>query len=738
MGESRRRLNVLGVRRPWFNMHSAKLKRRSRFSLARRYTSPSSHGKTEDASISVLSTKSLSGRDDSASKKALEEVFPTFVENKPNHDTYKKKRLKAFRNPTNKKGREYVQQLNAGKNHMKSDHFSLDERQKSERIDQNTDYSGTKTGANPSLHPLRKRVDHWTLVYFETIHSLLGAETKMEDDERMALIEKALEETHGKECELACDKSCSRVLELLISLSGPEQIASFLHRLSPSFYVVSTDPAGSHVAEAVLKCAALILQGHASDGVCKTLEQAFIIVCQVVGDNIVEAMTNSYGSHVLRSLLCVLSSFPLELTQKRSRGGGLSSRVSLSQETAKRVKQDDVIFPHLLQLLIGRILDSVKMIGPELCMDAFAGPVLQITLRVLAEDISRITMACCVLLGCKNKAGGEGDTLLDKSNLENIQKLTLNDFGSHLVEVMLEVAPDDIYQIMLKQAFMPHLLEYALHPYANFVVQALIGSIRKQDQVVLLLSNLKPSFWKLMEQKRSGILLSLLKACKQYQCSEQEVCSSLAKALNSDGLKSPLLILRLLFLESYMASGGSKEWRPNLNGQKMSVLGCAMLQLIFSFPMECSQLYWLSLLNIKPEEILATVKDLGGCHVIESFLSSKVPLKHKNLLIGKLKGHFVELANSTSSSFTLERCFSIGSVDLKEAIVSELVSIQVDLAKCKHGPHLAKSFDIAGYSKDPDHWRKRIIRKEGALKAFADVFDLTSPKGKKRVAGSEL
>ncbi|MCO5573011.1 hypothetical protein L7F22_026775 [Adiantum nelumboides] len=215
------------------------------------------------------------------------------------------------------------------------------------------------------------------------------------------------------------------------------------------------------------------------------------------------------------------------------------------------------------------------------------------------------------------------------------------------------------------------------------------------ERVALLLSELKPNFWTLIKGKRAGIITSILKACKKYQSSEQEVCSALAKALNMDAALSSCLVSRLLFLEGYASSNGSKNWKP-LFKERMSVLGCAMLQLIFSFPTECNQLFWLSLVNMEPAEILGTIKDPGGCHVVESFLSSEIPSKHKNRLVSKLKGHFAELASQMSSAFTLEKCFRVGTVDLKEAIVSELVPMQNDLAKSKHGPHYIKKFDLIG------------------------------------------
>lgn len=578
--------------------------------------------------------------------------------------------------------------------------------------------------ANVARHPGRKRVDAETLQYFGEIASLLSSGGQLEGEERATLVDNALEETLGKECELACEKSCSRVLEMLILSSNAAQIASLLHRLSPSFSLVSNDAAGSHVVEALLKAAALVLRDADAEAAWfKTLNQAFTLICQVLGESITDTVSNCYGSHVVRSLLSVLSGVTFETSRKGREGGGLSGRLSVVQNPADIPKQGDVIFPQLLHLLIGRILEAGKGNILQLCTDPFASPVLQAMLKTVARDASTVTKALLILLGCNNEEFVEDERTSEQVPLRNLRQLMLDSSGSHLVEVMLEVAPDGIYSEMFRQILTPHLTEYALHQSANFVVQALIVSLRNHNQVDLLLAELKTKFWSLIKGARSGIITSILKACKKFRSNEQEVCRSLVKALTLEAASSSCLTPRLLFLENYGRSNGSKDWMPVFGG-KMSVLGCAILQLIFSYPEECNQQFWLSLAGMESAEILATIKDSGGCHVVESFLSSGAPLKQKNRLIAKLKGHFAELASQMNSSFTLEKCFSVAKIDMKEAIASELAVIQTDLAKSKHGPHLIRKFDLMGYSKMPDRWRTRMIANEGTLKAFADVFNI--------------
>ena len=120
--------------------------------------------------------------------------------------------------------------------------------------------------------------------YFLEISSLLGTQSSVDDtEERATLIANALEETQGKEVELSCEKACSRVLEMLIHECNANQLASFLHRASLKFPIISMDASGSHVAETLLKAAALLLHDYDEEAAWfKTLKEGLNLICRVI------------------------------------------------------------------------------------------------------------------------------------------------------------------------------------------------------------------------------------------------------------------------------------------------------------------------------------------------------------------------------------------------------------------------------------------------------------------------
>lgn len=66
--------------------------------------------------------------------------------------------------------------------------------------------------------------------------------------------------------------------------------------------------------------------------------------------------------------------------------------------------------------------------------------------------------------------------------------------SSHLLEVIIEVIPDDIYNDLLNEVFKDSLFIISTHHCGNFIVQALISSARTDNQLDLIWQELGPMF----------------------------------------------------------------------------------------------------------------------------------------------------------------------------------------------------------------------------------------------------
>ncbi|KAG4199356.1 hypothetical protein ERO13_A05G141800v2 [Gossypium hirsutum] len=576
---------------------------------------------------------------------------------------------------------------------------------------------------------IRKQVEPETAKYFSEIANLFESQG-VDVEERSVICGNALEEARGKEFELATDYIISNTLQTLLDGCNLDNLCSFLRGCANIFPAIAMDRSGSHVAETAFKS----LARHVQDTEAYTIiEDTLKMICKVIVVNPLDLICNCYGSHVLRSLLCLCKGVPLDSPEfhgaKRSKvlAERLNLKVShLDGNDSQHLQQG---FPSLLKFLVSGMMNCTKEDMKTLQVDQYSSLVLQTALKLLAGNDQELLHIIPVLLGCnkENLAEGKFDMIVAGETVESMKEPAF----SHLMEVILEVAPESLYNDMLTKLLKNSLFELSSHPCGNFVVQALISHARTKDQMELIWEELGLKFADLFGMGRSGVIASLIAACQRLQTHEYKCCEALATAVGSKNETSKFIVPRILFLESYFSYEDKSSWSwPG--GAKMHVMGSLILQAIFKFQSEWIQPYILSITSMDAEHVLEAAQDARGARVIEAFLASDASTKQKRRLVVKLRGHFGELAINLSGSFTVERCFNAGNLSLREAIASELLAVRTELSKTKQGPHLLRTLDIDRYATKPDQWRSKQASKQSAYNEFFVAFGYSESKSTKR------
>lgn len=124
-----------------------------------------------------------------------------------------------------------------------------------------------------SLIDCRKQIDPETTTYFSEIANRLESE-EVELEERSLICANALEETRGKEFEIATDYILSHTLETILQGSDVDSLCAFLKTCANDFPSIATDQSGSHVAQTAINSLALHLQDP-------LVEDALTIICKV-------------------------------------------------------------------------------------------------------------------------------------------------------------------------------------------------------------------------------------------------------------------------------------------------------------------------------------------------------------------------------------------------------------------------------------------------------------------------
>ncbi|ONK65403.1 uncharacterized protein A4U43_C07F36740 [Asparagus officinalis] len=570
---------------------------------------------------------------------------------------------------------------------------------------------------------LRKRVDPETAKYFTEIARLFES-NEVDLEERSAICGNALEESRGKEVELATDMIISHTLQILVEGCDLEQLCAFLRSCAKDFPSIAMDKFGSHVAEAALSSLAKHLQ---DEGSISMIEDTLNKLCQMVVTDTIRIMCCSYGSHVLRSLLCLCKGVPVDISKEfhvTKPSAILSERLNFAsaQQSGHNTENFQHCFTAVFNFLVREMLKCAKDEIATLRVDKYSSFVLQTILKLLVGDDRELLHAILTIIGCEENDTAEG-MFIEAERKKHVIALLEDTSFSHLFEVVIKVAPASVYDKFLNELFKGSLFEISSLHCGNFVVQALVSSAKTKDEVALIWEELGSKLEELLEIGKPGVVASVLATCQRLQINIHECCQALAAAVSSKSESTSCIVPHLLFLESYFRQKSHWTWPF---GDKMHTLGCLMLQTVFRCSKKFIQSYSTSISSMDIDHILETAKDAGGCRVLESFFCSEASPKHKFEVITKLQGNFAELAMHPSSSFTVEKCFTASDVPLKETIASELVAVQSDLSKTKHGPYLLKKLDIDGFASRPEQWKRSQASKETIYKEFQATFGSNS------------
>ncbi|KAI3455681.1 hypothetical protein Pfo_012344 [Paulownia fortunei] len=580
-------------------------------------------------------------------------------------------------------------------------------------------FAKDKTASVSQASFVRKQVDPETAKYFSEIANVIEG-TEVDLEERSVICGNALEEARGKEIELATDYIISHTMQTLLDGCSVDHLCAFLQSCAKRFSHVSMDRSGSHVAETALKSLARHL---ADDENLSLIEETLSALCQAIVVNPVDIMCNCYGSHVLRRLLCLCKGVPIDSVEFHITKPSvvLAERLNLrSSQLDGHESQQNQPFPDQLKFLISEMLNPLRADMAILQVNQYSSLVLQTALKLLAGQEEELLRLIPVLLGCRTDNALEGN-FIEVRAVKKVLHLVEENAFSHLMEVILAVAPDSLYNEIFAKGFKDSLFRMSSHPSGNFVVQALVSHARSQEHIKLIFEELGSKFRNLLEMGRSGVVAALIAASQRLEIHEHKCCQALADAVCLMNESSACIVPRILFLDNYFYSDDKANWNwPN--GVKMHVLGSLMLQTVFRFPREFIQAYITSITSLEDKHVLEASKDPSGARVIEAFLISNASPKQKHKLVIKLRGHFGELSVLPSGSFTVEKCFSTSNMSLRETIVSELLPFQTELSKTKQGPYLLKKLDVVGFAERPDQWRSRQTSKQSAYKDFYAAF----------------
>ncbi|KAJ3340573.1 Nucleolar protein 9 [Kappamyces sp. JEL0680] len=574
-------------------------------------------------------------------------------------------------------------------------------------------------------------LDQETRNYFVEIEKKLQTlDTDFEDSQDQYLfIENVYREVKGKEILIASDYEGSRILERLFKASFDFQVREFAVALAGRLFA-------SHVCQTILTIASDIVerevQGFSSvpksddgdgpsepEGLPSMQDIVLLIVDELYqtgstdsdtaldGTNSTETpapsvwrelMVHPHASHVLRTLLNLLSGSKLveaQIRSKKSVAYNMNHKTG-ALDTTKKNRLVPASFSAKLKTLVESIafeLDDVK----SLATHPIANPVLQLLVCLPHYSDSLVK------------------TLFDFKSpqaAEFIKHLIQDKVGSHLMEKLVEHSSADVYRALYKGFFKTRWLELCAHPISNFVVQSVIGHCHKESQFEEILDTLAPHFEELLfgAAARSGIVVKIVETAIQYPQQQKKCVDALLTAFHAvESERRPDLANLVLNLRTW------DSFQERIFVHKPHTNGSLILQHVLHYVAEQSRVFSDSILGMDRTQLELWISDPGASRILEALLASPTaPNKTKRALVEIFLGGFAKLSCDKYASHFVDKCWTASNIDLKTQIAQEMANSYQTLYNNFHGKFILRNCGIELFKRRREEWvsHQKGLRKE--------------------------
>ncbi|KAH6682516.1 armadillo-type protein [Halenospora varia] len=496
--------------------------------------------------------------------------------------------------------------------------------------------------------------------YFRRADELLEANDFPSDEERSLFLENVYREADGKELKIACSQSCSRLMERLILLSSVEQKKKLFGKFAGNYAHLVQHRFASHCCEMLfIQSAPVVTEELTADSKkmkvaaevgeedeeLGTMESMFLQTLDELEGQMAFLLTDRFASHTLRVLLVILSGRPLEKASTRSL---LQSKkkekigIANMDNGASELSLSKRAVPESFQFAVEKIIsDTIATMDTSFIRVLATHPTGNPTLQLLLE---------LELTNPNTKKGANADQktiisalLPDEVGEESssssvfINGIMYDAIGSRLLETICAFAPGKLFKQIYRSTFKDRIAALARNEISSYVVVKVLNRLSKED-LEEAVDQMCPQVQGLVQRSRIAILKTLLERCyaRRAKKSVEKLTAAIAEAYGSDPSTLLLkmaciddindLIKATTIISTPEADGEAEEKTvaqpimPKPSPQQTH--GSLLAQTMLSTPGPPMNLLQASLLEQKPETLLAFALFTSTSHILQAALSS--------------------------------------------------------------------------------------------------------------------
>jgi len=350
------------------------------------------------------------------------------------------------------------------------------------------------------------RLSQDTLKYFQRVEQVLDDNVFEDEDHKTTFLHNVFNEMQTDGTHLSRhSRKASTIIEKIIPCLDSVLFARFVELVEAEMEHLSCDRFASHVVETLCKSSVRHVDDEAA---CKV----FVKFCKVLRGKCSELMRNTWGSHVISTVLQVLSgvAVPDSITRsKASRNAKKkkkkyahkfkgSSDVFEQQNENKVATVEPVLteVPHSFKKCFKKYIEVIQddiNFGELLC-HRNASPVLQVLLHTTALVSEKNFLSLYKSIVTRGKlleppqdGGGLED---DKEFAYRLPVVFTDEIGSHLFEAVIRSAKEEQLIELGELCFKRCILTTSVHPLGNYLVQTFLRCVKSDEHVEFFIAHL--------------------------------------------------------------------------------------------------------------------------------------------------------------------------------------------------------------------------------------------------------
>ncbi|XP_024129159.2 nucleolar protein 9 isoform X1 [Oryzias melastigma] len=569
----------------------------------------------------------------------------------------------------------------------------------------------------------RKRLDGPSVGYFRRVGERLD-EGFPDDEEKEMFVENVLAEVRGKAGLVATDRTGSITLQRLLPHCSPDQVGEVMAEVGGAsgaeFQAVCCDRCGGHVVESALRqmsrCADSSQDDEEEDeGGPGVLEAQVLCLGQVVRENIAEFISHVHGSHVVRTLLHVLTGC---LGPPRSEARpGVKDRSIAAQMT-------DFDIPTSFWYEMGKLAEILMENINLSITDAVASAVFQTMLTVCHRKRPKL---------CKKLLKRTMEYLMSRSAAPGVSPLLVflkDQASSHLLETVIQLSHISLLRDVYKNHLKGSVVSLALHPIANFPIQRLTAAAAKYKLFPRLFDELIQGVEAILAAGHMGVIVQLAESCAESGEKQDEMMKCLLHAFHcaepsSRQVSCLPLFMSLLTYDVYYrleTAEGDTQTEPKQTEVPLTSIcyhGSRLVQALAKFKER--SLLLSSLRTLTPADLFTLASHAAGSHVLQALITTASD-KGRGKILKRLEGQYSAMACSRLGSRVLEAAWSSASVSQQQSIAQELVQSESQLRSDQFARHVWAKFALSHFLHRRAHWQEIQTGESKKRKLFNDIL----------------